>query len=230
VDNSKVTVAYLHGETVAAKFMTSFTDMIRYDDKRRINNIITKQSSVNINMARNNLVRDFISQTDDGWLLMLDADMVVPKRLVRDLLDNITDYEETPIVSGLMFSANENFILIPHIYHWAPEESDAILASSREYPRNTMLRVGAVGAACLLVHRYALAAIYNDNQGNAMPWFEETIYKNQLIGEDFTFSLRAKALGIPVYVNTGVKIGHVKHVTLDERLYDRQLRLEKTYE
>jgi hypothetical protein len=42
-------------------------------------------------------------------------------------------------------------------------------------------------------------------------------------GEDLSFCLRAKALGFPVYVHTGVKTTHDKGgVFLDEDTYDLQ--------
>ena len=45
-------------------------------------------------------------------------------------------------------------------------------------------------------------------------------------GEDLSFCMRANALEIPVHVHTGVKTTHLKHLWLDERIYDRLARLE----
>jgi hypothetical protein len=55
------------------------------------------------------------------------------------------------------------------------------------------------------------------------PWFSSTIDERGVnVGEDVTFCHRVNALGIPVYVDTGVAVGHQKTYTLTEPMYLEQ--------
>ena len=54
-------------------------------------------------------------------------------------------------------------------------------------------------------------------------WFHEgpSADNSTWMGEDVTFCEHLKAAGIPIYVHTGAKIGHVKgtHYVLDEPMF-----------
>src|SRR5450756_291425 len=71
------------------------------------------------------------------------------------------------------------------------------------------------------MHRSTLLTI-GAKYGKPAPWFSEgTIYKGLTFGEDWAFCMRAKDLGIPIYVHTGASIGHVKAQILDQSAYRR---------
>ncbi len=53
----------------------------------------------------------------------------------------------------------------------------------------------------------------------AYPWFQETHVKHLPVGEDITFCIRAGALGIPVHVDTSIKVGHEKPFIGGERQF-----------
>jgi hypothetical protein len=80
------------------------------------------------------------------------------------------------------------------------------------------------------VHRQVFAVMKKhfgtlpDGSPNGSPWFAEGItgLKGEGWGEDTVFCLRANALGIPVHVHTGIKVGHVKEVIIDEVFYDNR--------
>ena len=72
------------------------------------------------------------------------------------------------------------------------------------------------GAAFLLIHRTAIKAISEHGFNEAFPFFQETQNGKDPVGEDLTFCLRLAALGIPVHVHTGVKIGHHKSHVITE--------------
>jgi len=70
--------------------------------------------------------------------------------------------------------------------------------------------VDAVGAGCLLVNREVFTKIRDMPVERAAPWFQETVYHDRLMGEDFTFCMRAAAAGYKIAVNTSVRFGHIK--------------------
>jgi GT2 family glycosyltransferase len=82
--------------------------------------------------------------------------------------------------------------------------------------------VYGTGAAFLLVHRAAFAAIAHCTK-DPYPWFRELVVSEgettHWIGEDLFFCIQARRAGCRVFVHTGVHIEHVKPVRLTERLW-----------
>jgi len=225
--SDKFTVSYVHGDEVSAEFMNSMTKMLLRDASgdKKINRVIPMRSTVNISNARNNVVREFLN-SDDDWLLMVDTDMVFRDTLIEDLFKGFKGVEQMPIIGALTFSATRNGMVVPHIYYWAPEGTTETLYTAKLYSKNKMIKVGAIGAGCFAVHRDALAMIFSEHSDDPLPWFNETMYKGVLLGEDLTFCKRAKDIDIPIHVNTRVKVGHVKPMIISEPMYDRQLKLD----
>jgi hypothetical protein len=54
------------------------------------------------------------------------------------------------------------------------------------------------------------------------PWFQETELGGERCGEDVTFCLRAARCGFPIYVHTGVPVGHQKTQVLNIDAYREQ--------
>jgi len=222
--HSGVSLGFIHGYDVAAMFMTSLNKLLSYDsaNSKHIISVISEYSTVNINNERNNVVRDFLAGPTE-WLLMLDADVVFKETLVEDLLASRADGSLPLVVGGLYFGFGGDGLLFPHIYNWS---DDAVVSIPKRYEPDSMVRVDATGVGCLLVHRSVFERVYEQNKDSVFPWFSESIIKNRLAGEDFTFFHRLSALGIPAYVNTSIRAGHIKKFELSESMYTRQLLLD----
>lgn len=161
------------------------------------------------------------------WLLMVDADMVFTPGDVFDLLE-VADPDTHPIVGGLCFAGNLG-TMYPTIYV-ASRDADGKLDLDRveDYPRDAIVKCHATGGAFLVVHRRVLLAMakafrtLDDGTPNPYPWFVEghTDVHGRPYGEDIAFCMRAGALGFPVHVHTGVKVGHHKSIVLTEELFD----------
>ena len=80
----------------------------------------------------------------------------------------------------------------------------------------------ATGAAFLLIHRSVLVAMRDRKFNAAFPWFQETELAGHPAGEDLTFCIRAGILGLPVFVDTRVRIGHHKSIVLDHDMFQAQ--------
>jgi CRISPR/Cas system-associated exonuclease Cas4 (RecB family) len=82
-----------------------------------------------------------------------------------------------------------------------------------------VVQVAATGAAFLMMHRSALESIRDKGFNRTFPWFQETEMDGKPVGEDLTFCIRAGVVGLPVFVNTAVKVGHHKSTLLTEDVF-----------
>lgn len=209
-------------------FMNSMQRMIHYDinSQHLIYNINARYSPVNLTKRRNEIVRQFVESAVTDWLIMVDADMIVPYHFVETMLASANgdpDSEDyTAIISGLAFTPQGDNIY-PVMCETHEGDENEILYIIEDYPRDSLIKVDAVGASCLMMHRPAMIKMLDEYGERAFPWFEEIKYKGQIYGEDLGFSIKARQIGLPIYVNTAAKVGHYKPLVLGEHMYDRQL-------
>lgn len=221
-----VIVSYLHpADSVGAMFHKSLLDLLVRDSfqpERVVAGKLDMSSGANITTARNTVVRDFL-KTDATWLWLIDADMSFePDTLDRLLAD--AHPSERPIIGGLCFKVTQtttDLSLTPTLYG-LNDMTPPRTVVYHDYPPNTVVQVAATGAACLLVHRSVLEAMRDSGNWRApWTWFAETLFPeyDDVVSEDITFCLRAGALGFPIYVDTGIEIGHQKTVTCGTALF-----------
>jgi len=226
-----VVVGWVHPLDVGAGFCDSMLALHVHDllGPGRLAGRIGRYSSANISNARNGVVRQFLEKSTADWLLMIDTDMSFPPDAVDRLLVNASR-SRAPIVGGLCFGV-EDGELFPTLYDVREDADGVHMVRYHEYPADSMFQVAATGAAFLLMHRDALQRIGQaqaDAGNTAYPWFQETALNGAPMGEDVTFCLRAGMLGIPVWVDTGLPIGHMKSYELTEAKYLAQRRAAQT--
>jgi len=193
-------------------------------------------SGAQITKGRNKHVREFLAINADrredekvDWLLILDDDMTFEPDLLERLIGEAHPVER-PIVGGLCFA----FMLDNARKFWptlyAYEQGSERLRRLTMYPDDSLIQIAATGAACLLVHRTVLEKMA-ERYPPPWPWFAETPFYERgedgkpiletgdAYSEDITFCLRAQACGFPIYVHTGIKLGHVKTFEADEEAF-----------
>jgi hypothetical protein len=92
-----------------------------------------------------------------------------------------------------------------------------------DLPDTGLVKVGATGAACLLVHRWVWKAMLDryrtlkDGRPNPYPWFQEGLVtsKGHPLGEDIAFCRKAMLMGVPVHVAMDVEVRHRKWTLMD---------------
>ncbi len=172
--------------------------------------------TTNIAQGRNRVVRAFLEETDADWLWFVDTDETFPPDTLERLIAS-ADPVERPIVSGLVFARREHGMPVSPACVALTEDGRPVqyetIPPVRHWP------VGAVGAGCLLVHRRVLVEMGEKHAEDAWPWFKYAQWQRRnddgtvtpdVMGEDYTFSLRARALGIDLVVDTTIQLGHVK--------------------
>jgi GT2 family glycosyltransferase len=233
-DSEKVVTAYCSGGMWHADFGEALLDLVFYDangPKRLLGGggVLGWKSGVNVAGARNDIVKTFLTRSKADWLWFVDTDMTFQPDILERLLEH-ADKDKAPIVGGLCFGI-DNGRLFPTLYDLTGTEDDVQFVRYDEFEPDAMMQVFATGAACLLIHRTVLEGIRdfpNPNRpgmvgfSHAFPWFQETDFNGKVMGEDITFCLRAGTAGFPVYVNTAVKLGHVKQYALTHDLYRNQ--------
>lgn len=215
-----VCIAYIHPGQVSSYFTESLVASLFWDHsrRRRIKNIYQEWSSANVSAARNTVTQRFLDRQDSDWLLWIDADMQWDPRDIDVLLD-AADEAERPVVGGLCFGMSGGE-LFPTVYQFAEVDGGLTTIRVLEYERDALVRVAATGAAFLLIHRRVLEKMRARGFNEAFPFFQETQNGADPVGEDITFCLRVAACGLPVFVHTGVRVGHHKSVLLTEAMFD----------
>lgn len=183
------------------------------------------ESGPRIASARNKLVRRFLDEPrfkDVEWLLMLDSDMTFDESILVGLFEGVRDGKGKvvrPLVGGLCFGGGHGTIT-PTMYELvdSKENNGSPVRVITDFVSGDVVEVDATGAACLLMHRGVLEAMSLKYEEPAL-WFAESIYHGHEFGEDWTFCLRARAMGFPIVVNTKVKIGHMKSVEMNEQMW-----------
>lgn len=206
-----VVVGYVHPDHVRAEFLTSMLGMCRRT-RTSIDAIKPVHSGPNISRARNAIVRAFLTETAAPWLLQVDTDMVFQ----HDLLDRLV-HAAHPVnrpIMGAFCHMQETLggDPVPTLYEVAEGVNGLGFARYTEWPDDAVMRVGATGTGCLLVHRSVFEILDADTRTHdpVWPWFREASLQGRPIGEDLTFMLRCGVAGIPVHVHTGIRVGHVK--------------------
>jgi hypothetical protein len=221
---TSVVAAYCSGTMMHAAFHASLTNVIMHEVNEGPRHITAPGGGTfgtigtpRIATARNGIVRAFLESSEAEWLWMLDTDMVFRPDALERLLE-FADPAETPILGGLCFGMTLMGEIFPTLYI-CPDDGTK-LQHMFNYPKDTIMSVAATGAACLLLHRGVLEDM-GKNFEHPREWFSDQIWNGQDMGEDMTFCFRARELGYPVKVHTGLRIGHVKPWIVDEKEFDK---------
>jgi hypothetical protein len=226
-----VTVAYLHGNTVAYSWHKSLLDLIGYDLTHHQRVIAggwmsMKAGTGGIVEGRNDTVTRFLAEKDSDWLWWVDDDMGFAPDTVDRLLA-AADPVERPVVGGLCFAYKEmsqdgwggaRCMPLPTIFDWVSNAAETGFAGRSTYPVNEMVRCAGTGSACLLVHRSVFERI---EQQFGPVWYDRWPNPSGKgwISEDLSFCMRVGAVGVPLYVHTGVRTTHAKMTWVAEEDY-----------
>lgn len=202
IDKAKVlgTVAYLGGlMALPEAFCWAWGNFRAFNEQFVCNpgeQLHYTRSTVSLHAhARNALCAEMQGE----FLLMLDTDVLVEPDTLLKLLTVMKRYN-VPIVSGVY-----RHKVPPHhavIWTWEEEESGFVKVVDHD-ARQPCFRVDCVGGGCLLIHASALRKLHM-----AFPDQEPFDHIGKY-GEDFSFCLRCREAGIPIYVTPHVDLAHV---------------------
>lgn len=204
-------------------FVTSLRRLER-NPKNRIQGVIAVLSGPKVDDARNELFHTWLNETKAPLFLMVDTDMVLPENTTELLVKADKD-----IVGGLCFSMGNNGVVRPVVHRIVPDEDGSpIMDLWYDYPPDSLVQVDGTGGACMLIKRHvAEAVLAARGPDHPMPWFAFSMFKDVRIGEDVHFCLTAGKLGYEVWIDTRLKVPHLKTVAIGEVDYVRSLMDER---
>jgi GT2 family glycosyltransferase len=237
----KVFMAYPSHGTIDAAFHDCVVRFLAHDSKgqrRVVDGAHQCFVSSMLPVARNKLVREFLDRPGLDWLWFVDTDQVfAPDTLERMLA--AADPVERPILGALIFAyvPHEDSVW-PTMWQWG---ADGLPRIVNNYRPGQVNKVGATGTGCVLIHRSVfekIAATEKPGAGKVYgdtpwPWFQYGEWVNQdgkpdTFGEDLTFMLRANVgCDIPVHVDTGIQVGHVKDWVVTQSSFLERAKIEE---
>lgn len=207
-----VMLAFPHPGTVRGEFFTAMIQLV-HDSESRIGEVAELTHGPGISIARNMLAKRFM-ESEMEWLWFCDTDMIIGPGTLNRLLA-AADPVERPVVGALACIMHEGKVRAT-IYQ-VDKDTDGTFAFKHvvgELPANTLLRVDGTGTGCLLIHRDVFARISAKIPEDAGLWFHHLVIEGHEIGEDLSFCMRCAMTEIPVFVDTGNEVGHMKPVQL----------------
>lgn len=232
-----VTVGFLHPGSYASCFAESFKELLLGDmiGNQRIvahehGQLALQASSAGIVDGRNTMAKFMCDHSEAEWLFMVDSDMGFAGDTVERLID-AADPDARPVVGGLCFGQRRaggapfhgaTYMTQPTIYDWHEDDDVAGWMPRFDYERDALVQCSGTGGACLLIHRTVLERI-RDRFGEE--WFTPIAHPKaeSPFSEDLSFCIRVAAIGVPLFVHTGIKTTHDKGgVFLDEGHYDAE--------
>lgn len=196
--------------------------------------------------TRTQMVTTFLTEdkfAGADWLLTIDDDMTFDPDIVERLVA-VAEEHQADVVGGLCFAGGRS-TMFPTIYRLLRDDDGKLgVEPMDEYPRDAVVKVGATGTGCMLIRRETLVRLCGDHPHgfgttpniecptcqeivkkgdiNLYPWFVEghTFSGGKPLGEDIAFCIRVNAIGGSIYVDTSIKVGHLKTYEMNEALWD----------
>jgi len=219
--NETIHIAYPHGGEVDAFFAHGMMQLIKQYPERigSFNNVLGLGL---LSKSRNIIVKTFLDQFEDDWLLMIDSDQYLSQDAFEKLVE-AADAESTPFVTGLYFGLDQSNPVhikpIPLIFIMTKEGVQPYF----EYPRNEVIEIYAAGTGIMLIHRSVLEKmrrVYGELYGENWCWFQDgPLEGNNWLSEDLNFCQRAQDIGIRIYAHTGALVPHHKKAWIMESHY-----------
>lgn len=229
-----VQIAYLYRDDVSYSWHESMWEMFAYDRAHgrhlRGRRLAIRTHPIRMVQSRNLVVKAFLDETDAEWLFWVDTDM----GWRPDALDRLlaaADPVKAPLVGGLCFGlwptgydgmGGLRFDVRPTLFRIAARVNDGapVFSPMPTYPADTVVQVHATGCAFVLIHRSVLEKVRAEHGDH---WYDQVVDGDgEVLGEDISFCLRADALGLPMFVDTGTPTTHHKHLWIGEEDFWQQ--------
>lgn len=235
----KFVIGCLHSGNVDGHFFHSLTHLLTTqlptadgkpsDNPLPIDDIIMVRSGPALQLGRGVLCNAFIESTDADAILLLDTDMSFTPQMIHqmwDLFCRLPDIEgpHAKILGGLAFIASaphlrEPGTIVPNLWAPAPDGTRRYVQVTDVPAEKKLYKVGATGAACLMIHREVFEKIAEAQGQNGRWWYHYMLEDGDELGEDISFCRRATDAGFGIYIHTGLVFGHTKPIVLDEEDY-----------
>ena len=161
--------------------------------------------------ARNSLAQTALDAGADR-IMWLDSDMVFNPDIVTRLSSDLDEGRD--FVSGLCFKRQNPIIPVCYKATGYTQDGDKFTPFAEhysDYPKDDIFEVAGAGLAACMVSAQLLRDIYETYGApfSPVPGF----------GEDLSFCRRCEEMGVKMYVDSRVKVGHVANTIVTEESY-----------
>jgi GT2 family glycosyltransferase len=160
-----------------------------------------------VDANRNKMVKNFLENEDNEWMLMVDNDVVPP----GDILQMVDCGEK--VVSATVTVKKQG---VPHpVIVKQRDDGKFRRITMEEYHDEIsdegLVEVDGVGTGCLLIHRSVFEEM-------SPPWFKFVYNEDGTLklGEDFYFGQRLRQMNQPMYVSSEFVCSHYRKTDLTE--------------
>ncbi len=183
----RVLLATLTAGSVSAHYCSSLADLLSDPVPWYKFSHILAHGGPLVAHQRNVVVKHFLG-IDSDYLLFVDADIKFAQEDIRLLLDSKKD-----IVGARYYGYSE-----------ARDDTYPTWQPLDDQPKeNELIECSHIGMGCTLISREALVKLGEKPFGH-------DVIDDLYTGEDVTFCHRAKAEGIPCFINKDARVFHVK--------------------
>jgi len=167
--------------------------------------------------ARNRIAQKAID-TNSDYVLMVDNDVVLPKKILPDMLDDPKDvclgyyaHRNTDNMYNGRVSVCRLFSQEGQLYFNYPLESEYTAEEMTRLQTNgeKKIRIHGGGMGCALIKTDVFRKL-------RYPWYDWVNYDDEnrgMLSEDLYFCEKCKASGIPIFTDTRAACGHIlRHV------------------
>lgn len=172
--------------------------------------------------ARNSLVYDSrnmlcIKAINDGFdrVLWIDSDMVFESNLMLRLAADMDGGRD--FVTAITFKRQPPHIPVIYKTQSVTENADGTMtphaAIYENYPRDEIFQIMAAGFGCVMTSVDLLKRVHEE--------FGQPFTPAIGFGEDLSFCARVSRLGVPMWCDSKIKVGHCSELIVTEANYGR---------
>ena len=212
-------IGFLSPGQVRTQFFMSYANFREFDYVHgNILGALIPQVGLYIAGMRNKVVSDFLG-TGLEWLLMMDSDHIWAPEFPYLLMQSAED-ANARIMSALYFGMLDGKVS-PMWFQRLPNGDFATVQQINE----GVQEIGGFGCGMVLMHRTVFEEMAPHYQDDNWKWFahDPVMFhgKWSRYGEDICFCSRLAGLGIKMYGDSRLRIGHEKTLNLDFDLFVR---------
>lgn len=214
----RVVIGYPCGGSVTVPFCRSLirlaASLSMKKERERVVTRIFEAQGLYVSQNRNTLVKDFLKNGTEEWLMQIDTDIEFGSDLVEKFLFVASQDTSMRILAAnvrLGAHTNAGYRRLGNV--WAPMEN---------LPPGPLIPVDAAATACIMIHR----SVFEEMRAKMGPvWFDHQYIqgveddgsvKSIEGGEDLLFCERAREMGIQTWLVRGLKLRHYKTTALVE--------------
>ena len=215
----RIDVGWIDPDRVHGNFAQNMAVQIRDMEYHGCMGKPFRASAPQPNEARNNLVNQFLTESDSPWFWMVDTDQVFDKGHVMKLWTVANEYG-ADMVTGLVFIFKEGNQPVPSLFYTHPETGE--YWQGADYIPDGPSEVAACGLGSVLVHRKVFEVMQYARHPKRR-WFDslDVTPNDNLDGTDVQFFHRARELGYTLFVEPAAEAWSIEEIGVGRADFER---------